>query len=305
MVFRAMPDPRDGRHHSCSGTRPSLNKRGHSPLNLMTHWLIQVLKNLNMVSVPVFSYNASGNPFRYTGRRLDAQWGVYYYRARYYDPQLGRFLETDPAGYVDSMNLYAYVGHDPLNATDPTGECITDGDGNAVSGVCGTNSGSQQVADQHIQDPKSSLGQLEALANAAGDIITFDVQPTLNTNDSDSWAPEPELRDEQGNVTVGESSGEMRIGTVPSTVPGTEVDGTGGPTIPFTVGDAIEHETSHLLDQYQGTATENATGVIDFSGAAVDVDRGGRQDGATEARAVNRTNLYRARTGSSFRRTRY
>jgi YD repeat-containing protein len=37
-------------------------------------------------------YNASGNPFRYTGRRLDAQWGVYYYRARYYDPQLGRFL---------------------------------------------------------------------------------------------------------------------------------------------------------------------------------------------------------------------
>jgi RHS repeat-associated protein len=67
-------------------------------------------------------YNASGNPFRYTGRRLDAQWGVYYYRARYYDPQLGRFLETDPAGYADSMNLYAYVGNNPLNATDPTGE---------------------------------------------------------------------------------------------------------------------------------------------------------------------------------------
>ena len=67
-------------------------------------------------------YNASGNPFRYTGRRLDAQWGVYYYRARYYDPQLGRFLETDPAGYADSMNLYAYVGHDPLNGTDPTGK---------------------------------------------------------------------------------------------------------------------------------------------------------------------------------------
>ena len=78
-------------------------------------------------------YNASGNPYRYTGRRLDAQWGVYYYRARYYDPQIGRFLETDPAWFVDSTNLYAYVGNNPLNATDPTGmikgrgDCSTEG----------------------------------------------------------------------------------------------------------------------------------------------------------------------------------
>ena len=66
-------------------------------------------------------YNASGNPYRYTGRRLDAAWGVHYYRDRYYDPQIGRFLETDPAWFTDSTNLYAYVGNNPLNATDPTG----------------------------------------------------------------------------------------------------------------------------------------------------------------------------------------
>lgn len=43
----------------------------------------------------------SGNPFRYIGRKFDAETGLYFYRARYYDPETGRFLETDPIGYED------------------------------------------------------------------------------------------------------------------------------------------------------------------------------------------------------------
>jgi RHS repeat-associated protein len=63
----------------------------------------------------------TGEPFRFTGRRFDPETGLYYYRARYYAPQLGRFLQVDPVGYKDQLHLYAYVGNDPLNNSDPSG----------------------------------------------------------------------------------------------------------------------------------------------------------------------------------------
>lgn len=67
--------------------------------------------------------SAIGNPYLFTARRYDAESGNYYYRARYYSHDLGRFLSQDPLGFdAGDYNLYRYVFNNPINATDPTGE---------------------------------------------------------------------------------------------------------------------------------------------------------------------------------------
>lgn len=66
---------------------------------------------------------ASGNAgrFQYTGQAWLIEAQAYHYRARTYLPQTGRFLQTDPIGYQAGMNLYGYVGQDPMNMIDPMG----------------------------------------------------------------------------------------------------------------------------------------------------------------------------------------
>ncbi len=66
------------------------------------------------------SGEASDNPFQYTGRENDGT-GLYYYRARYYSPELQRFISEDPIGLAGGMNLYLYVGNNPVNKIDPMG----------------------------------------------------------------------------------------------------------------------------------------------------------------------------------------
>ena len=83
------------------------------------------------------------NPFQYTARESDSETGLYYYRARYYDPNAGRFLSEDPIGFDGGHNFYAYVRNNPILYLDPSG-LITCGDKirkrlNDLAGIIGKN----------------------------------------------------------------------------------------------------------------------------------------------------------------------
>ena len=78
-----------------------------------------------------YSYDAYGTivdqtgtveqPYTYTGREFDSESGLMYYRARYYDPRTGRFLQKDPIGFIGGINLYEYVKSQPTKRNDPFG----------------------------------------------------------------------------------------------------------------------------------------------------------------------------------------
>ncbi len=61
------------------------------------------------------------NPFQYTARESDAETGLYYYRARYYDSSLGHFLSEDPIRYSGGIDFYVYAKNNPITLSDPFG----------------------------------------------------------------------------------------------------------------------------------------------------------------------------------------
>lgn len=87
------------------------------------------LTNSAGVVTSQINYDSFGNPsagatltrYTYTGREFDSDTGLYYYRARWYDPQVGRFISEDPIGLAGGINQFAYVGNNPQNAKDPSG----------------------------------------------------------------------------------------------------------------------------------------------------------------------------------------
>lgn len=136
------------------------------------------LQNASGEVIPVSDI---GNRFLYTGREWEPETGLYYYRARHYDPTLGRFLQPDPLGYVDGFNLYAYVGNNPINYWDPYGLFSWGNFGGAVAkgtvigGIAGAGGGA--VVGSLAGGVGAGPG---ALAGGVGGAVTGGIAAGLN-----------------------------------------------------------------------------------------------------------------------------
>lgn len=92
---------------------------------------ITSLTDASGTTAATYAYGAFGNlststgsltnPFRYTGREFDSETGLGFYRARYYDPGVGRFLREDPIQFLGGANFYAYARNNPILNADPSG----------------------------------------------------------------------------------------------------------------------------------------------------------------------------------------
>ncbi|HEY6385112.1 MAG TPA: RHS repeat-associated core domain-containing protein [Candidatus Acidoferrum sp.] len=101
------------------------------------------------------------NSFRYTARESDPETRLYYYRARYYDPNAGRFLTEDPIGSGAGNNVFTYVRNEPTRFADPSGLVEFDPSCNCSNGFKGPNmpladqlasAGAARITDTSLRD---------------------------------------------------------------------------------------------------------------------------------------------------------
>jgi RHS repeat-associated protein len=132
--------------------------------------------------------------FQYTGRENDSSTNLYYYRARYYSPQLGRFISQDPIGFRGGINSYAYVDGDPVDLIDPLGLMGFGGGGAATRahGVQRVRSNGNQWGTYHDQDQVCTVpGAIGACMNSNPEILSccqaHDACYTANACNASSW----------------------------------------------------------------------------------------------------------------------
>jgi RHS repeat-associated protein len=207
----------------------------------------------------IYSYGPYGEPstmtgqrFRYTGQQLIGGLDIYYYKARFYDPKLGRFLQTDPIGTQDDMNLYAYVGGNPMNRTDPTGLYARSSmgssssvGGSSSSGSMSASSGSTLSNQGDTQVNSSGSVQLAQLLPLPLYVNPYTAVPAAIGTACMLSSGCRNLIFNEGGADSGDKDASTPTGQrgSPMNVP----KGTNDPT---TIGD--RDYTGHSLDQMQG-----------------------------------------------------
>lgn len=144
-------------------------------------------------SVPDFSEDSPAVNYGYTGRSFDLESHVYYYRARYYDPQNGRFLSSDPIGLESGdTNLYRYVFNNSVKLSDPSGlKCDL---------------GKLKLSNKEVRQNLSKINQ--SLVDQGFDDDSF----TITVTGGDSYIDSKNVvRSSTDNTLVIDSNGKARL----------------------------------------------------------------------------------------------
>ncbi|NCB94840.1 MAG: RHS repeat-associated core domain-containing protein [Clostridia bacterium] len=135
----------------------------------------------------VISTSAYGNRYLFQGREYDYTTQLYNFRARWYDPETGRWLSNDPIGISGGLNLYAFCSNDPINFVDPMGWAILKNKTSRpilVSGGLGTGRGHSNTTPHYAVLPPGEVGggrenALEAYSTPQEAIAAYNIK--INT----------------------------------------------------------------------------------------------------------------------------